>query len=134
LPLCCRKENGFTSDPEKQAGPWGSYLCDAPPSVLDSMLDYIRDEIKPDLIFWTGDNPPHNVWEDDNAEVAINNIRITRRIQEKLKNTNISMFPIQGNHDTWPVNVQDFEEPYSHIQINSLAPLWLEWLEPETII
>lgn len=26
------------------------------------MGDYIRDEIKPDVIFWTGDVPPHDQW------------------------------------------------------------------------
>lgn len=27
------------------------------------MLDFIADEIQPDIVFWTGDNNVHNVWE-----------------------------------------------------------------------
>jgi hypothetical protein len=27
------------------------------------MGDFIRDEVKPDTIFWTGDVPPHDQWK-----------------------------------------------------------------------
>ena len=56
MPLCCRPENGFTNDPKIAAGPYGSVYCDAPFSLLVSMLDYIKKDIKPYIFFWTGDN------------------------------------------------------------------------------
>jgi sphingomyelin phosphodiesterase len=68
-PICCRLENGYPSDPKNAAGPWGDYNCDIPHRVLASMLDYVRDEIKPDLFFWTGDNSAHDVWENTDDEV-----------------------------------------------------------------
>lgn len=115
MPLCCRASNGFPTDPARQAGMWGSYLCDPPPRVLENMLDFVKDEIKPDMFFWTGDNSPHNPWEDDNAYVAFANINTTKLIQKHFQDTNISVYPIHGNHDTWPINIQDFSKPYSNI-------------------
>jgi sphingomyelin phosphodiesterase len=103
--LCCRPANGFPTDPSRQAGPFGEYQCDLPPSVLDNLLEYVRDEVKPDIFFWTGDNSPHNVWANNNYEVGNATLNITLAIQRAFFGTNISVYPIQGNHDTWPVNV-----------------------------
>ena len=58
--LCCRKESGTPTDPSKAAGEYGSMgVCDIPPSVLYKMGDKIN-EIAPDVLFWTGDVPPHD--------------------------------------------------------------------------
>lgn len=97
------------------------------------MLEFTKSEIQPDILFWTGDNSPHNVWSNSNEEVAEATASITKIIQAHFDNTNISVYPIQGNHDTWPVNVQDFSAPNSNIPINAFSDLWLDWLEPETI-
>lgn len=131
--LCCRASNGFPSDPNRMAGPWGSYQCDLPPAALKNMLDFVRDEIKPDLFFWTGDNSPHNVWANNNSEVGNSTRNITLAIQAAFNGTNISVYPIQGNHDTWPVNVQDFSLPNSNIPINAFSGNWADWLDNETL-
>jgi sphingomyelin phosphodiesterase len=60
--LCCRKENGFPADKKLQAGPWGGYWCDLPEQTLQSMLEHVRDVVKPDIMFWTGDNSPHDTY------------------------------------------------------------------------
>lgn len=134
MPLCCRAVNGFPEDPSRQAGVWGDYMCDIPQRTFDSMMDFIKDEVQPDVFFWTGDNSPHNPWEDDDAYVAFANINTTKLIQEHFRGTNIPVFAIHGNHDTWPINIQDFSQSYSNIQINALAPLWYEWLSPEAVV
>lgn len=92
--LCCRATNGFPSDPKSQAGPWGAYQCDLPPKALESMLNFVRDEIKPDMFFWTGDNSPHNVWANDVEEVGNATYNITLAIQAAFDNSNISVYPI----------------------------------------
>lgn len=97
------------------------------------MLEFVKTEVKPDILFWTGDNSPHNVWANSNEEVALATMNITKIIQAQFDATNISVYPIQGNHDTWPVNVQDFSQANSNIPINAFHDLWLDWLEPETI-
>ena len=39
------------------------------------MFEFIKHEIKPDVMFWTGDMAPHLAWEDSKEDVAdVNNI------------------------------------------------------------
>lgn len=129
-PLCCRPENGYTDNPEDQAGYWGSYNCDTAPPTFKLMLETIRDEIKPDVIFWTGDMSAHSVWENDYAEVIEVN-KYTAQLLEDIFGDTVQVFPVQGNHDVWPVNVQSFLEPNPVVQ--SLTGVWNRWLKPETI-
>jgi hypothetical protein len=53
VPICCNKENGFTSDPARRAGYWGDIRCDIPVRVYQSMLNYIKTDVQPDAFFWT---------------------------------------------------------------------------------
>lgn len=57
------------------------------------------------MLFWTGDNSAHNVWSNTNEEVIDYMVNITETIKQQFADANIAVFPIQGNHDTWPVNV-----------------------------
>ena len=131
--LCCRASNGFPTDPSRQAGPFGSYQCDLPASSLDNMLDFVKTEVKPDLFFWTGDNSPHNIWANNITEVGNATLNITLAIQRAFDGTNISVYPIQGNHDTWPVNIQDFSAPNTNAPINGFSGTWADWLDAETL-
>jgi sphingomyelin phosphodiesterase len=97
------------------------------------MLSFVRDTIKPDIFVWTGDNSPHNIWANDNAEVGNATYNITIAIQKAFNGTNITVYPIQGNHDTWPVNVQDFSDPNTNIPINAFGPSWEAWLGPQVL-
>lgn len=54
-------------------------------------------------------------------------------IKEELAGEDIQFYPIQGNHDVWPVNVQDFSTPYSDPVINGYAPSWADWLDAEAL-
>ncbi len=36
--------------------------------TITSMGEYINEHIKPDVIFWTGDNVPHNMHEEKRYE------------------------------------------------------------------
>ena len=33
------------------------------------MLNFIKDEVKPDVLFFTGDMTPHNVWDNSEEEI-----------------------------------------------------------------
>jgi hypothetical protein len=68
------------------------------------MFVYIRDVIKPDVIFWTGDNSPHSIWENNEEEVIEAMYNMTLMIQGILGNSDITIIPIQGNHDYYPSN------------------------------
>lgn len=53
---------GFPKPGEAGAGEWGSLYCDTPMRTFESMLDYIVEFVEPDMVFWTGDNSVHTVW------------------------------------------------------------------------
>ena len=35
--------------------------CDLPLNTAQIAMEFIRDELKPDIVFWTGDDPPHDL-------------------------------------------------------------------------
>jgi hypothetical protein len=62
--------------------------------MLTSMLEFAKDEIKPDALFWTGDNSAHNVWDNTQDEIVAYTVNITKTINEAFKDSKISVFPI----------------------------------------
>jgi len=106
--LCCRSESGMpTSKDELVAGKWGNTdgMCDTPVHTFQSLLDFVvSDEIAPDMIFWTGDNSSHNIWNNTVEEVTGYTEDVTNMIKASIQDTDITMLPIHGNHDTWPVD------------------------------
>ncbi len=58
------------------------------------MFIYIRDVIKPDVMFWTGDNSPHSIWENNEEEVIEATFNITLMMNEIFANTDITIIPI----------------------------------------
>jgi sphingomyelin phosphodiesterase len=97
------------------------------------MLEFVRDEVNPDLFFWTGDNSAHNVWDNTNDEVTAYVVNVTETIKQEFAGTNITVFPIQGNHDTWPVNVQDFSKAGINVPINDFKSSWTDWLDDDAL-
>jgi sphingomyelin phosphodiesterase len=79
------------------------------------MLDFVKTSIKPDILFWTGDNSPHDIWESSNQDVTLSTYNLTTIMQRAFEGTNISIYATLGNHDTWPVNIQSFDAPNSNI-------------------
>lgn len=76
--LCCRTDVGYPTKPgDVAAGKWGGSNCDMPMRTLQSMLSYISEEIKPDMLIWTGDNSAHNVWDNTVEEITNYTITIT---------------------------------------------------------
>ena len=59
--ICCRDSTG-KSHGSINAGKFGSLdgPCDTPEITYRKALEFIRDELKPDAIFWTGDNSAHS--------------------------------------------------------------------------
>ena len=58
---CCRPESTRSESQEKLAGKFGmkNERCDPPRATFESVLDQVIGQ-KPDLVFWTGDNTPHD--------------------------------------------------------------------------
>ena len=101
-PLCCRKESGVALLESQKAGRyrleldtdtafeplswslpqvlqspihrWGDFRkCDTPLRTIEAMYKHIAAHHTVDLIYWTGDLPPHDIWNqsrDGNVEVS----------------------------------------------------------------
>ena len=50
-----------------------------------------------------------------------------------MKDLDIDVFPIEGNHDTWPVNVEDFSAPSKSYAISHYSEAWTDtnWLSAD---
>ena len=117
-PICCRDNgpsgnnnpfDGYKYADAKPAGKWGDFKCDIPHMTMKNMFDFIaenQDQLKTDFITWTGDNSAHNIWDNTQEEITQYTMNITNTLKESLgADSKIEIYPIQGNHDTWPVNV-----------------------------
>lgn len=112
-PLCCREpsperssghhgHHGIPAD--DKAGYWGDYRdCDIPLRTLESMLQFINanhDDL--DLVFWTGDVPAHDVWNQTRSG-QISLIRTVSNLMTKYLG-HVPILPALGNHESAPVN------------------------------
>ena len=94
--MCCREETGWpTKKSDVAAGEWGSAnICDLPSKTYQSMLDYIVNEVQPDLILWTGDNSAHDIYQNTQTEVIEYNQVMTQMLIDAIEGHNITVLPI----------------------------------------
>jgi hypothetical protein len=64
--------------------PFGCYSCGAetPYSTLYAILNYMKEEIKPDMLVWTGDNSKSDTWGNTEKQVIDYVVNITNTIKE----------------------------------------------------
>jgi sphingomyelin phosphodiesterase len=123
FPICCRAENGIPSDQSTTASRWGAYTCDLPSATLESMLAYVRDVVKPDIVIWTGDSVPHNIWGVSEEEVVDGVTRVSDLVFRYLGAT-AKIYPGMGNHDLYPLNIERFDQPSLDPSINAITSPW----------
>jgi len=58
-------------------------------------------------------------------------VNITETIKEIGLDSIAQMFPIEGNHDTYPVNVEDFTSEGIDDAINGFKSHWADWLDAD---
>ena len=98
-----------------------------PVQTFDIFLQEIS-KLDLDAIIWTGDNTPHDVW----AQTQSYNLNFTIMLAEKISNaTGAIILPAMGNHESWPVNVYDFQGPREEMLNGGLAQAWRKWLSEE---
>jgi sphingomyelin phosphodiesterase len=123
---CCRDSSlsGSVSD-DKKAGKWG-YVgkCDIPVRTLENFVNQAVKQQKPDFILWTGDNPSHSIWDNNNQEEIFN---ITSIFTNLLSGHNIPIYPCLGNHEKFPAD-QFFpfedKDPQEKKLLQFFADLW----------
>lgn len=89
------------------------------------------NELAPDVLFWTGDVPPHDQWNYSQTYEERYQAWLFTFMQENLNSW--STYPLEGNHDFGVViNSQDFLGPTDPI-IPVLANYWKAFLSEEAI-
>ncbi|XP_025831709.1 sphingomyelin phosphodiesterase isoform X2 [Agrilus planipennis] len=133
-PLCCRSY----STPEnkekiKPAGKWGSPgNCDAPLILIENMFENIvLNHPDIDYIIWTGDLPPHDIWNQTKNQTVGNLQEHVKLMQTYFPN--VPIFPVLGNHEAVPAG--SFPPPWVHHEEYSIRWLyeeaqdqWKKWL------
>ncbi|XP_067889077.1 sphingomyelin phosphodiesterase isoform X2 [Heterodontus francisci] len=132
-PLCCRKESGLPPQHRKGAGKWGEYSkCDLPLHTIENLLQNLQPGHF-DLVYWTGDIPAHNVWQQTRRDQLLALDTITRLLRQYLGH--IPIYPSVGNHESTPVN--SFPPPFIHGNESSawlysaMVEAWKDWLPKE---
>lgn len=128
-PLCCRAVNGAPKKPEDAAGKYGALAdCDLPPITAELVFDFVKEmDQKPDVLFWTGDNVAHDIWNQTSHENSDYTVRISEWLQEHLGD--VPVYPTPGNHEFFPVNAMSFDTPDEVIE--QLSKVWRRWLDDE---
>lgn len=71
-----------------------------PGKSTNSVIFFVFQDI--DYILWTGDLPPHDIWNQTKDE----NLKIIKETVKQMYATfpNVPIFPALGNHESAPVN------------------------------
>ena len=97
--------------------------------TLRAALQFISEEIKPDVIIWTGDNTAHDVWHQNSSTQTVPTKFATEYIKEFLPN--VPLFPIFGNHECFPGDQYDFYENKTAWLIDQVTQIWADVIDAE---
>lgn len=76
--------------------------------MLDAWFDAITDLPFPlDFIMWTGDNPPHDIWEESRTTQLFRTEYLVDRLYAAYADSNVTVYPALGNHETYPCDQYD---------------------------
>lgn len=134
-PLCCRKQNGRAEKGEATAGKYGyAGFCDSNHVMLHNMFQHIQANHKNiEYIYWTGDVPPHNVWNQSQSDQISAIKQAAGYFRQYFPGKRV--FPCVGNHESVPVDffappeIWDWSIPSTEWLFNALAEEWNFWLK-----
>jgi len=123
--LCCRAND---HQGQRKAGLYGDYNCDVPLVSVESMLSFIADmDPSIDYVLWSGDNPPHDMWEESQSTQLNASHDVTELIMRYFPNTPV--YPVLGNHEGFPANL--YNQSTDSWLTDGLASLWRRWLDDD---
>ncbi|XP_078571362.1 sphingomyelin phosphodiesterase-like isoform X2 [Branchiostoma floridae x Branchiostoma japonicum] len=128
--LCCRASSPVGKEGPVPAGKWGDYrYCDTPLWTLENLLQHLaQKQSEFDYAIWTGDIPPHNIWNQSRAD-QLNALNVVTSMI--LKYLQIPIYPSLGNHESAPVN--SYPPPFVTGKdsiswlYDALAETWTHW-------
>lgn len=130
--VCCRKYNGKSPRKEDAAGRWGFMgNCDLPIVTVYNFLEHVKNEVKPDLILWTGDSNSHSVWNSTQQE-TINVVTFLCLLMKEKFNYTMPIYPAIGNHEFYPVDeFNPYNRTDNEVTFNVTGNLWRDWIGDE---
>uniref|UniRef100_UPI00359018B4 sphingomyelin phosphodiesterase isoform X2 n=1 Tax=Myxine glutinosa TaxID=7769 RepID=UPI00359018B4 len=136
-PLCCREGDGLPAPGAVGAGYWGDYRkCDVPMRTIESMLQHIATNATFDFVYWTGDIPAHNIWQQTRMDQLRALDKVTGLFWQHF-GARVRVFPAVGNHESTPVN--SFPPPFITGNLSSswlyeeMASNWSRWLPNDAL-
>ena len=126
--ICCQEGMNGSG----RAGQYGDYKCDLPIATLNLLTNHLKQlNPQPDFIVYTGDNPPHDIWEESWQSQTNSTNFLVKYLSTKLPNQTI--YPAMGNHETFP---ESFYYPPRYRNLtDALAEFWQRWVElPENAL
>ena len=132
-PVCCEAIHGPAKTPETAAGQWGTLVgdCDLPPETAVQALRFIEEKIKPDLAVWTGDTVDHTIWRQSREKNIYATLWATEQMNYIFNTTRMKIFPIDGNHEAYPVNNFDFSSNREDSLKTAFSQAWKNWIGPK---
>ncbi|CAM2712972.1 unnamed protein product [Rotaria socialis] len=115
-PLCCR--GGQPVPGHTGAGFWGDYRnCDIPFWTAQALVKYASQAEEFDFIYYTGDLPAHNVWNQSRADQLYSINTINSMLATVFPNK--TFYSAVGNHEAAPCNLY----PTPNIRTDNIS--WL---------
>jgi hypothetical protein len=138
--VCCRADSGAPKNAEDAAGYWGSVgYCEIPYRTIESALEYIATEVRPDIVLWMGDNVHglmHSQTQAGQLEALAN---LTAMFQKAFARPGPNghlpiILPILGNHEGYPTDTFNYRNITSEAWLlHTTAKLWQPFLTPAAI-
>lgn len=136
-PLCCREASPTPLNATEGAGKFGDYRdCDMPLWTLEHMFATLAAQNDTfDYVIWTGDVPPHNVWNQSRDDQLRTIQAVVDLFLKYLPGKMV--YPSLGNHESSPVN--SFPPPYITGEnaigwlYTALADTWKHWLPQDAL-
>jgi sphingomyelin phosphodiesterase len=106
--MCCRvNKTVIVGDDPEYAGYWGSSgSCDLPQQTFEQFLSFAKT-LKPDYIYWLGDNENHEV---DTITRDVN-VNTTKYLATRLATIGSKVYLAIGNHENNPIDTMNFNNP-----------------------
>ncbi|GFN96995.1 sphingomyelin phosphodiesterase [Plakobranchus ocellatus] len=145
-PLCCREDDAALAyynssvpsvkESGDKAGKYGHYgTCDIPSVTLVSLFKHLKNQSeKFDYILFTGDVPPHDIWNQSRAD----QLRYLHTLDEMFQ-TNLPGVPVYwavGNHEAAPCNsfvIPGLPGRNMSWLYEPLAQVWGRWLPQDAL-
>jgi sphingomyelin phosphodiesterase len=129
---CCHLENGIPKNPSEACGYWGALAsADLPYRTIEATMDFIAREIKPDLIFWTGDSNDHAVWNHTVGKETVAAQGVAQAIQKYLPD--VPLIPQLGNHECPQVDECNLLNGQSNTVWGSMKSSFGYWLNDDQL-